>query len=442
MGAFYPKAGMAQGLQRLSHAHRVVVCGRWSSDCIREEERAMASVLDDPELFPILPWDPQHGWEGDVQRRQGLESIAECGFTMAGFVQARDLPLCRRLGLGAIYLDETNPRVRAAQWSAMDDDAIDATVRRWVEATADSRALYGYYLGDEPGANDFSGLGRAVDAVKRHAPDKLAYINLFPDYATIGTRQLAKDLSQLQTDSYGEYFERFVSEVRPQFISWDNYMVQYSQDLRNIEPATSYYRNLLQVRDVASRHGLPFWQIVSSNQIRPTTTIPSPANLLLQAYTTLAAGGHSVGWYTYYARGYGYAPIDADEQRTPTWYHLAEVNRQIRSLGPVLNRLTSREVRFSGGGPVPGLPGLPGEIIRGVECSEPLMLGSFCDDVGGDYVMVVNTSLERSAKFRLELGPERAVESRYCPAAGAFRPVAPDEARWLVAGEGVLLRVR
>ncbi len=402
----------------------------------------MASVLEDLDRFPILPWDPQHGWEGDVRRRQGLESIAECGFTIAGFVQARDLPLCQRLGLGAIYLDETSPHVRTAQWNAMDDDAIDATVRRWVEATADSQALYGYYLGDEPGANDFAGLGRAVDAVKRYAPDKLAYINLFPDYATIGSRELAKAISPSSRPTPMASIWSALYEVRPQFISWDNYMVQYSQDLQNIEPATSYYRNLLQVRDVAVRHGLPFWQIVSSNQIRPTTTIPSPANLLLQAYTTLAAGGRSVGWYTYYARGYGYAPIDADEQRTPTWYRLAEVNRQIRALGPVMNRLTSREVRFSGGGPVPGLPGMPGEIVSGVECSEPLMLGCFCDDAGGDYVMVVNTSLERSAKFRLELGPDRAVESRYCPAAGAFRPMAPDEARWLVAGEGVLLRLR
>jgi len=402
----------------------------------------MASILDNLDLFPILPWDPQHGWDGTTERRHGLESIAACGFTLAGFVQARDLATCERLGLGAIYLDDDNPRVRAAQWNAMDDAAIDATVRRWVESTGDSPAVYGYYLGDEPGAHDFPGLARAVQAVQRHAPGKLAYINLFPDYATIGTRQLAKDLSQLQTDSYSEYLERYVREVRPQFISWDNYMVQYSQDMRDLEPATSYYRNLLDVRQVALQHGIPFWQIVSSNQIRPTTTIPSPANLLLQAYTTLAAGGRSVGWYTYYARGYGYAPIDEDDRRSATWYYLSEVNRQIKELGPVMNRLTSREVRFSHGGPVPGLPALPGEVVLDAECAEPLMVGAFADSQGGDYAMVVNTSLERSARIRLRLAPGRSVSARFCPAAGGFRAMEPDEERWLTAGEGVLLRMR
>jgi len=402
----------------------------------------MPSVLDDLDLFPILPWDPQHGWDGTAVRRHGLESIAACGFSMAGFVQSQDLPACERLGLRGIYLDEERPRVTTAQWNDMDDTAIDATVQRWVASTRGSSAVYGYYLGDEPGANDFPGLARAVAAVKRRAPGKLAYINLFPNYATIGTRELAADLSQLQTDSYREYLERYVREVQPQFISWDNYMVQFSQDMRETGPATSFYQNLLEVRDVALANGLPFWQIVSSNQIRPTTTIPSMANMLLQAYATLAAGGASVGWYTYYSRGYGYAPIDADGQRTATWYYLAEVNRQLLELGPIMNRLRSVDVRFSGDGPVPELPTLPGEIVQRADCSEPLMVGTFADEEGTDYALVVNTSLERSAKFRLELAPGRAVDARFCTAIGAFRPMVAEEKRWLRAGEGVLLRLR
>jgi len=402
----------------------------------------MASVLEDMDLFPILPWDPQHGWDGQVVRRHGLESIAACGFTLAGFVQSRDLPACERLGLRGIYLDEVQPRVTTAHWNEMSDDAIDATVRRWVDSTDGSDAVYGYYLGDEPGAMDFPGLARAVEAVKRHAPAKLAYINLFPDYATIGTHDLATDLSQLQTDSYREYLERFVREVRPQFISWDNYMVQFSQDMRETESARSFYQNLLEVREVAFAHDLPFWQIVSSNQIRPFTTIPSMANMLLQAYATLAAGGASVGWYTYYSRGYGYAPIDGDGQRTATWHYLAEVNRQLKELGPIMNRLRSVDVRFSGGGPVPGLPSLPGKTVQSAACAEPLMIGCFVDDKGTDYALVVNTSLERSAKFRLGLTPGRGVEARFGTAAGTFAAMEADEERWLTAGEGVLLRLQ
>src|SRR5690242_9130523 len=59
-----------------------------------------------PEFFPVLPWDPLHGWEGNARASEtnGLESIAQCHFNFAGFVQPQDLVRCRKLGLAAILL--------------------------------------------------------------------------------------------------------------------------------------------------------------------------------------------------------------------------------------------------------------------------------------------------------------------------------------------------
>src|SRR5436309_177353 len=63
------------------------------------------SDISRPDFFPIMPWDPQHGWNQPfVNETNGLESIAECHFNMAGFVLPRDLPRCKKLGLGAIVL--------------------------------------------------------------------------------------------------------------------------------------------------------------------------------------------------------------------------------------------------------------------------------------------------------------------------------------------------
>src|SRR2546423_15705532 len=107
-------------------------------------------------------------------------------------------------------------------------------------------------------------------------------------------------------------------------------------DLKNAAVAESYYDNLLEVRRVALESGLPFWNIVSSNQIRPNTPPPSPANLLFQAYTTLAAGGKGVTWYTYYSGGYKYSAVDDQGRRTATWSYLRMVNEQVRVLGPVM----------------------------------------------------------------------------------------------------------
>jgi hypothetical protein len=82
-------------------------------------------------------------------------------------------------------------------------------------------------------------------------------------------------------------------------------------DLADRARGTSYCTNLLAIRRVARKHGLPFWNAVSSNQIRPYSTVPSPANLRLQVYTTLAAGARGLTWFTYYAGNYEHAPIDA-----------------------------------------------------------------------------------------------------------------------------------
>src|SRR5438552_1053290 len=246
------------------------------------------------DFFAILPWDNMQALAGEADQRSGLGSVAECGFTIAGFVRVEDLSACERLGLAAIVQPEpslglTDPK------NALKDEQIEENVRKLAAATRSSPALIGYFIRDEPGARSFPYLAKIVTAVKKHAPGKLAYINLFPGYATLG----ANDTSQLQAATFADYLEQYVREVRPQFLSYDNYMVQYSLDFQDAAKRRQYFSDLLEVRRVALEHKLPFWNIVSSNQIRPSSTPPSPANLLLQAWTTLAAGGRGVSWYTY-----------------------------------------------------------------------------------------------------------------------------------------------
>jgi hypothetical protein len=177
---------------------------------------------------------------------------------MAGFVSPQDLPACEQLGLAAIMFNDELPGA-AYRWVDRSADEIDDIIHRWVDKVGTSPAVYGYYIVDEPGSQDFHALGLAVAALKKYAPEKQAYINLFPNYASMG----APGESQLGTTTYEEHLERFVTEVKPPFISYDSYQVQYSHDMRELDKAFSYYQNLLQVRSVAQKHDLPFWQIVS-----------------------------------------------------------------------------------------------------------------------------------------------------------------------------------
>ncbi len=397
--------------------------------------------ISKPDFFPILPWDPYHGWSKpniERGRNDGLESIAECNFNMAGFVLPRDLRQCRKLGLGAIVLP-SEPAFTNIQylwdWKKLSDAEIDRRIRDDVAASGSSRAIMGYFVTDEPGAGDFPALAKAVAAVKKYAPGKLAYINLFPEYATLG----AIDKSQLGTATYTEYLERFVNEVHPQLISYDNYMVQFSSDLKNRATAAGYFHNLLEVRRVAQEHHLPYLNIVSANQIQPQTTVPSPANLAFQAYTTLAAGYRGVTWYTYYSQGYHYAPIDLAGKKTSTWGYLQEVNREVMELAPVVSRLESTGVFFSAPAPADNLPLLPGRLVESTSCATPLMIGEFKGQNGQSYVMVVNLSLETSAKFDLKTTGPGVTLKIISPIDRSPSLFDPKAGYWLAAGQGVLL---
>ncbi len=193
------------------------------------------------------------------------------------------------------------------------------------------------------------------------------------------------------TASYTEYLERFVSEVHPQLLSYDNYNVEFSSDLKDRARVSSYFHNLLEVRRVGLEHHLPFLNNVSAKQIRPETTVPSPASLAFQAYTTLAAGYRGVTWYTYYSQGYKYAPVDLAGKKTQTWAWLKEVNREVLTLAPVMSGLKSTGVFFTAPAPADGLPMLPGRVVESASAAAPLMIGEFegkamgklCD--GGEF---------------------------------------------------------
>lgn len=393
--------------------------------------------IDKPGFFPILPWNYYAAKNASDRGADPFKAVGECHFNFAPFALPHELERCRELGLHAIAGPSDAGTLKDLRGKNHSAEEVERRVKQMILEAGSNPAVKGFFIMDEPGVTDFPLLARAVATVRKHAPGKFAYINLFPDYATIG----APDKSQLGTKSYTEYLERFVHEVKPHFLSYDNYMVQISHDMKDRTKAESYYRNLLEVRRVARKYNLPYLNIVSGNQVRPYTTIPSPANLAFQVYTTLAAGYRGVGWFTYFADRYEYAPVNRNTQRTQTWEYLREINRQIATLAPVMSRLRSNDVFFTEPLPFPALPPLASTLVKSLTGSEPLMLGEFTAPSGERYVMVVNLSLERSVKFTLEaFGADARIEV-VSSADASLSPYDKKAGLWLVAGSGALLKI-
>lgn len=430
----------------------------------------VADIIDDDGILSIVdtPFDVNRFVIGRdfhenkfTDQDKGLRGMADCYFNMsdASDGEKQNLSLCKKLGLNTI-ISAKGKHLTGKEWMAMSDKEIDAYIKKMIDDGGKSKAIVGYHICDEPSAMAFPKLAVAVEAVRKYAPGKMATINLYPNYATLWTLDQVK--SQLGTRTYKEYLEQAATIIKPDMISYDNYMVQFSMDQSDAKRTAQYYTNIMAVREVSLKYNIPWWNVVSGNQIRHYTTIPTMSNLLLQAYTSLAAGAGGVRWFTYWKGGYAYTPIDGQERRTQTWHYLREVNRQLSILGPIMKHLRSTGVYFTNPAVDPSLPLLPGEHVKHVQCEEPLMIGEFLSEKGNRYIMVVNLSLERSARFVLRTAIDR--ERLFVVNTGEEHPyfqeidetrlkstsmlggtaeqlaMAKERAYWLPAGAGALIK--
>jgi hypothetical protein len=369
-------------------------------------------------FFPVMAWN--YAPNDPVV----LKRMKECGLTVAGFVAPGTLDACEAAGLKAIVSDA---RTTSYDWTKVDATIARSNVMSIVKETGKHPAVYGYYLRDEPGADFFVGLAKVTSPLREFAPGKLAYMNCFPNYA---------ENWQLGTTNYIDYLEQFINTVHPAFLSYDNYSIMDDGSLKDV-----YWSNLEQMREVAKKHELPFW-----NTILSVGTFnfrePAAADFRFQVYSSLAYGARGIAYFTYFAPqvgNYRGAPVDQFGSETPSWHNMQNVNQQIQKLAPTLLQLTSDEVYHFG--PVSGGCKKPSatSLLTGVGAGN-LMAGDFTHKDGTRYVLIVNKDFQKSIPCwpQYRQPPKRVqMVSPYTGNLIAFE----GEQLWLSPGGGVLLRI-
>ena len=418
----------------------------WDENATAESLGLEPLVLPD-DFYPLYPWD-RISWCAPFGQTEdeGLKMIAECAFPMSAFVGERNMETCKNLGFRYILLDLG----AGCDLTKISDEQADELVRKMVASTKDDPTVLGYSIIDEPNVHQFPGLAKIVAAVKKHAPGKLAYINLFPD---CGTRLPPEVESHTQAHSYTEYLERYVQEVKPQFLSYDNDQVEYSEDMSNPDRAANYWESMFEIRRIAQKYNLPWWNIVGSVAIRETSSPPSVSRIAFQAYTSLAAGANGLGWFLFYSVGdsyneFDFSPIDKIHERTITWNFLRDVNEQTFVLGKILNRFGSTNVWFSQ--PTDKLPGNPGDLLNGVNIAyqeeitdvagtPSVMVGEFKAKEGTQKaVMVVNLDFGRSITASLDLKEPGTIQA-VNPLTGTS--YTPRQREWILPAHGLLFLI-
>lgn len=369
-----------------------------------------------PEEFVIIPW-------GHVpDDAEVIQTIRDCGFNIAGLVSAETLDALQVSNLQGIYYD-ASIHAQGEQLN-LSDEEIKERVEKAVQTVSKHPALYGYYLRDEPGADDYPGLARWHEAFQKADPDKVAYINLFPNYASP---------DQMNVPTYEDYVEDYITLVKPTIVSYDHYALMEGGILRD-----SYFNNLEVIRAASQRHELPFWNIVLSNA-HFTYAEPSPAGFRFQLYTTLAYGAKGICYFTYFTPevgNYRLGPIDRYGKKTPTWEMLRDVNFQLHKIGPVYITLKNKNVFHYPNVPE-GCKSMDSSLYLSTLAGGDFLVGEFEDPEGRPFALVVNKSLHQSCAFHVEFNRPGAV---HCVNAsrGNVHPWR-GEHKWLAPGQGMLL---
>ena len=376
-------------------------------------------------------------WCGPSMTDGAAQQMAEGGWNLV-WCGEKDLDTVHRHGLRGQLQD---PLLSPA---SLDDprrreklDALLARVRQ-------HPALYAYFITDEPSAAQFPALGKLVAYLHERDPAHLAYINLFPTYASNEQLGTKGDV----VTAYEEHLRLFIEQAKPALISYDHYQFAVAGD------NPQYFLNLALIRRAALDAGLPFLNIVQSCTWTPSMRVPTGDEMRYLVYTTLAYGAQGISYYIYTCAGHTGGIANVDGTPTPLYHALKPLNREFVALARELQPLRSLGVYHAGMLP-PGAEPLPKEAAFTFDPPVPAMnykapervrgalLGCFGPPgkttAAATHALVVNLDYKADAPLGLR-GP--APLEVFDPTTGRWSPTGGSRVEFrLVGGGGKLVRV-
>jgi len=405
---------------------------------------ASTSFALDADTAPIIKRDgtiPIFGWWGiplENASEDRYREMAEAGFTLClppeGDAESnrRHLDFAKDSGVQLLIQDgrlETEPENVAADFK-------------------DHPALACYLLQDEPNASRFPKLAELTVKLRQADPKHPSYVNLLPSYATP---------SQLGTPTYLEYISSFLKQVKPDFLSYDNYAITGHNPLRGL-PNEKFFPNLALIREETLKRKIPFWAFVHVVSWQPhdkplegfvyaENRPRTEGELRFQVFCSLAYGAKGIQYFTYWTptnrpdNVYSGGTIDENGKRSEAYFLLKKINSEIHALAPVLSKLTSLEVFHSR--PEKNSPAEKSAYLQ--SATGNVVVGSFRDESQDLWMLVVNSSFKESGKTELTFASPPAAVVEVDKTTGKLVPADLTGGKLVVVlapGDGRLFRLR
>lgn len=366
-------------------------------------------------------------WCGPAMTDATAKQMAEGGFNLV-WCGENELDVAKRHGLRAQLQDGLlSP-------ATLIDPVRLAKLDALVERVKNHPALYAYFITDEPAAGQFADLGRLVAYLRKKDPAHLAYINLFPTYAT--NEQLG-NRGDVVT-AYREHLRQFVDVVKPDLISYDHYQFTLKGDMKQ------YFLNLSLIREEAMAARLPFLNIVQASTWAPEQMrVPNVDELRYLVYTTAAYGAQGLSYYIYTCPNHLGGFALADGTPTPLYHAARNYNREFVALANELKSLRSLAVHHTSFREQ-GCQALPADAVfranplPGMELPRGFLIGTFGRRDKPTHALVVNMDYQKSATVVCQ-GPGR-LSLFDAPSASWAKVDANAVTATLAPGGGLLLR--
>lgn len=219
---------------------------------------------------------------------------------------------------------------------------VDA-FRQAVENSAfDHPAMWGIELVDEPNSDDLPFIGQEVAVYNEINPDKLVYINLYPNGAR-GT--------MLGTESYLEHVWDYAESVNTDYISLDVYPVYtamaptYGEDYFIL----AYLATMNDIATVCRETGRDVWAVLQAGSSNSSKfEYITFDNFRSQAYTALCFGAKAINWACW-TNGWFETDrniIDTKGNKTPAYDAVTAINEELKTISPVYMKYTNTDSGF------------------------------------------------------------------------------------------------
>lgn len=285
-------------------------------------------------------------------------TLSQLWFTYDVETNIRALQLMEKYNMKAVVYEK---RLLALYESRKLED-VERVVKEVVDDYKDYyHVITGWEIADEPNTEGFPILAKMVETLHQYVPQHEVVINLYPNYASN---------EMLKAKSYVDYIERFINEVKPDFISYDYYPFtgrELQQELGDVnstddererairaaamrnEDRVEYFLNLEIIREQGLKNNLDQILIAQLTEHGVYRNL-SYEEILWQVNMCLAYGMHRISYFTYWQPlpddfwKWDKSMCDREGNKYQHYYDVQRVNKEIYEIGKILFETKSERI--------------------------------------------------------------------------------------------------